>query len=246
MSPSSTAGGADESSNLHGQALLTQIAGHESDLPRRTLIGMAMGGLRVRMMRSTVTLMSIVLAIAFLCYMGITNQLVYGLAKAADGGLSPAAAKIDQLLRSNGINIRLVLDEGNPLDTWLIVMALLTCMVGIANAMLMSVTERFREIGTMKCLGAVDTLVVKLFLIESGLLGVIGSAVGIVLGLVVALVGGLLQFKSYGVSYFPLLNGLTVVGLSIVAGLVLAVFGAVYPALVAARMNPVDALRVDE
>ena len=50
---------------------------------------------------------------------------------------------------------------------WVVGLALLVAFVGIVNAMLMSVTERFREIGTMKCLGALDGFIVKLFVIES-------------------------------------------------------------------------------
>ena len=47
-------------------------------------------------------------------------------------------------------------------------MSLLVCTVGITNSMLMAVTERFKEIGTMKCLGALDSFVVVLFMLESG------------------------------------------------------------------------------
>ena len=57
-------------------------------------------------------------------------------------------------------------------------MSLLVCFVGITNSMLMSVTERYKEIGTLKCLGALDNFIVKLFLIESGLLGFFGSLGG--------------------------------------------------------------------
>ena len=63
-------------------------------------------------------------------------------------------------------------------------MALLVCFVGIMNSMLMSVTERFKEIGTMKCLGALDRFIVTLFFIEAGLMGLIASAAGLVSGLV--------------------------------------------------------------
>src|SRR5690606_12266544 len=68
-------------------------------------------------------------------------------------------------------------------NTWLVVMSLLVSIVGITNAMLMSVTERYKEIGTIKCLGALDSFIVKLFLIESGLLGFFGSIIGSVLGM---------------------------------------------------------------
>ncbi|MCE9592251.1 MAG: FtsX-like permease family protein [Planctomycetes bacterium] len=152
------------------------------------------------------------------------------------------------LLVQSGVNIEEKQKSGgaNAMDVWLIVMAMMTCAVGIANAMLMSVTERFREIGTMKCLGAQDNLVVKLFLLESGVLGVVGALIGIVLGVLVTLLGAVLQFKGHGIGNFPVRDGVVVILLSILGGVVLSVVGAVYPAYSASRMRPVDALRVDE
>ena len=155
------------------------------------------------------------------------------------------ADALRQSLRVAGINIEKTL-EGNPMDTWLLIMAMLTCTVGIANAMLMSVTERFREIGTMKCLGAVDSLVVKLFLIESSLLGLVGALLGIVLGTLVALLAAVLQFKSLGWTYFPVAHGSLVAVLALASGMVLTLCGTFGPAIMAARMKPVDALRVEE
>jgi len=51
------------------------------------------------------------------------------------------------------------------------ILSLLVCAVGIVNAQLMAVTERFREIGTMKCLGALDRFVLRLFILEAGMQG---------------------------------------------------------------------------
>ena len=156
------------------------------------------------------------------------------------------ARSLDSLLRRQGVNPRKQVEQGNPMDTWLIIMALVTCTVGIANAMLMSVTERFREIGTMKCLGAQDGLVVKLFLLESSFLGITGAAIGIVVGMLVGVLAAVLQFRSFGLTYFPLAESWRVILWSVVGGILLAVIGAVYPAFAASRMKPVDALRVDE
>ena len=156
-----------------------------------------------------------------------------------------SAASLRTRLRRAGIDPTRAL-TGDPLNTWLIVMALLTCAVGIANAMLMSVTERIREIGTMKCLGASDGLVIKLFLLESCMVGVVGASVGIVLGVIVALFAGVLQFGGFVVAQFPVTQAWTVVAWSVLAGMLLSVTGAVGPAYQAARMRPVDALRVDE
>ena len=245
---------------LHGEALLAQLQQGSAKLPTNTVFALVLGGLRVRMMRSTVTMISIVLAIAFLMYTGLTNRLYFDAAHAVGELEASAASQTDakaqkllqeqadtlrQRLRAAGISVKRTL-QGDPMDTWLLVMALLTCTVGIANAMLMSVTERFREIGTMKCLGALDGLVVKLFLMESSLLGMVGALIGIVMGVAVALAAAVLQFQSMGLQYFPVGHAGKVALLAIACGMILALFGTFGPAIMAARMRPVDALRVDE
>ncbi len=156
-----------------------------------------------------------------------------------------SGATLVTLLRKAGINPDTAI-SGASAETWIIVMALLLCTVGIANAMLMSVTERFREIGTMKCLGAPDGLVVKIFLLESAFLGVSGAFFGIILGAIVVLGSALAQFGGFGLQAFPLLQGIDVMGYSLIAGILLAIAGTAYPAILAARMNPVDALRIEE
>lgn len=129
---------------------------------------------------------------------------------------------------------------------WLIGVSLMVSGIGIANALLMSVTERFREIGTLKCLGARDRLVVQMFIIESGVLGLIGSVVGVAAGLAVAITG---SATTYGWpivwSHMPV-GGVMVFGLiSLAVGLLVAMVAAIYPAMVAARMSSADAMRTD-
>jgi len=135
-------------------------------------------------------------------------------------------------------------------DVWLVAMALLVCVVGITNAMLMSVTERFREIGTMKCLGALDRFVIQIFMLESSLQGVLGGLAGALVGLLMAflsmyfavyrhLQGGLLRF-------FPFREVFLSALFAVVIGAALSVVAAAYPAYRAARMKPVDAMRVDQ
>ena len=129
---------------------------------------------------------------------------------------------------------------------WLIGVSLLVSGIGIANALLMSVTERFREIGTLKCLGSRDILVVELFVIESGVLGIIGSLLGAIVGLLIAVAGNM---ATYG--WGPVWDNLPWKGLfgfggiSLAVGLIVAMAAAIYPAFVAARMTPADALRTD-
>jgi cell division protein FtsX len=137
-------------------------------------------------------------------------------------------------------------NDAQSRDRWLMVMALLVSLVGITNAMLMSVTERFREIGTMKCLGALDTFIMKLFLIESSLQGFIGTAAGVIFGLLLCLLKLTFEFGFSMWSFLPWSEigywGLVALGV----GTVLSVLGALYPAWLAAKMEPVVAMRQDQ
>jgi hypothetical protein len=136
--------------------------------------------------------------------------------------------------------------EGSRIQTrWLVGLALMVAFVGILNAMLMSVTERFREIGTMKCLGALDGFIVKLFLLESLYQGVVGTVVGVVAGVALSAASMTTRYGTYAWRNAPWggLVGCLVTCLAI--GIVLTVAGAVYPAWQAARMQPIDAMRVE-
>lgn len=129
---------------------------------------------------------------------------------------------------------------------WIVIASLLVTAIGIANAQLMAVTERFREIGTLKCLGALSEFVRRMFLIESALIGVAGSILGAVIG---ALVPSLTFAAMYGAgAVFGTLPydrvALAMLG-SVAAGTVLAVLAAIYPANFAARMVPAAALRTN-
>ncbi len=128
---------------------------------------------------------------------------------------------------------------------WLIGLALMVAFVGILNAMLMSVTERFREIGTMKCLGALDGFIIKLFLIESLFQGCVGTAVGVAAGVALSAASLSTRYGAYAWQRAPWggLAGCLLVCLGVGIGLTVA--GAVYPAWQAARMQPIEAMRVE-
>lgn len=129
---------------------------------------------------------------------------------------------------------------------WIVGVSLLITVGGITNAMLMSVTERFREIATMKCLGALSSFVVKLFLIESSLMGLAGSIFGILVGLLFPMVAYSYTFGFVQVFSAVNYGVLAVTGLvCIVIGVVLSVVAGIYPARVAARMIPADALATE-
>ena len=136
-------------------------------------------------------------------------------------------------------------------NIWLVSMSLLVSVVGITNSMLMSVTERYKEIGTMKCLGALDNFIVKLFLLESGMLGFFGALVGALIGGIFMLLTGLGKVVPEGAAhagasvlsqldwpaFFLRLAGCLIIGT------VLSIIGAVFPSMRAARMQPADAMR---
>ena len=122
-------------------------------------------------------------------------------------------------------------------------MSLLVCMVGITNSMLMAVTERFKEIGTMKCLGALDSFVVLLLVLESSMLGICASAMGWVLGFgAMVLIAGM----SKGWSMVATLNPMDVMatfGVCLIAGMSLTLIATILPAMQAAKMPAAMALR---
>ena len=110
--------------------------------------------------------------------------------------------------------------------------------IGVMNIMLVSVTERIREIGLRKALGATPRVIRRQFLVEASVLGLIGGAVGVIAGLL-------------GVAYLPGLIGdpistspTAAVGALAIALAIGVLFG-VYPASRAASLAPIDALRTE-
>ncbi|EMA13737.1 ABC transporter permease [Haloarcula marismortui] len=120
--------------------------------------------------------------------------------------------------------------------TGIAVIALVVGAIGIANVMLVSVTERTREIGIMKAVGARNLDVMQVFLVEAALLGTLGSLLGVPLGLLVGY--GATRYAEVTFSLAPLWMALAV-GVGVLVGVV----AGLYPAWRAARVDPIDALR---
>lgn len=127
---------------------------------------------------------------------------------------------------------------------WIVSLSLAVTVIGVSNAFLMSVTERFREIGTMKCLGALSTFIRSLFLIESALVGLAGSLLGVAGGALLAWVAYSLTY-GWAVVFGSLAWGRvsTWAGGTVLLGTTLSMAAALYPARFAARMVPAAALR---
>jgi putative ABC transport system permease protein len=116
--------------------------------------------------------------------------------------------------------------------------ALLVGGIGIMNMMLVSVSERTKEIGLRKALGAEPARIQAQFLIESIVLSVIGGLIGVGFGLIIAYIGSVLLKATFTISVGAIALGL---GFSLIVGVV---FGWA-PARRASRLNPIDALRSD-
>jgi len=122
--------------------------------------------------------------------------------------------------------------------------SLLVGGVGIMNTMYTSVQERTRQIGIMKAIGATNEDIQLIFLVESGLLGLVGGAIGCLLGILMSL----------GVEYGAAYAGFEALKASVTPELVAMALGfsffigmasGTFPARQAAKMNPVDALRYE-
>jgi putative ABC transport system permease protein len=200
-------------------------------LPMSKAVQIAFQSIRVRKFRAAVTATGIFLGIAFLAST-LAQWIVSQHTVVVTSGMDEAMAQ--QAQASVGAR-----------QIWLVTMSLLVCLVGITNSMLMAVTERYREIGTMKCLGALDSFVVRLFLIEAGLMGVIASILGWVIGFwLTALVLWARTGPTFWTQLPPNQVMISFIG-CVVIGLVITVIAAILPAYNAAKLPPVAALRVE-
>lgn len=123
--------------------------------------------------------------------------------------------------------------------------SLLVGGIGIMNTMYTSVLERTKEIGTMKAIGAKNSHILLIFLIESGLLGLIGGIIGVILGILLAKTAEYVAFAYIG---SPLLraslNPVIIIG-ALTFSFVIGTLSGVLPAIQASRLKPVDALRYE-
>jgi len=117
--------------------------------------------------------------------------------------------------------------------------SLLVAGIGIMNIMLVSVTERTREIGVRKAVGAKRRDILIQFLLEAAILSLVGGGIGIAGGWVVA---HLVSRMSFGGQTIPTTVSPDIVILAISISVLVGIISGIYPALRAARLNPIDAL----
>jgi len=210
-------------------------------LPFGKSVEIAYKSIRVRFFRALITTLSLVLAVSFLSFVDVSNDIANGMLASGKPELRQDLSRSGYDLDPQDTNV-----ASNPKQRWIIILSLLVCVVGIVNAQLMAVTERFREIGTMKCLGALDRFVLRLFILEAGIQGLAGAAVGALTGMLFALAGGLARFGLAAVQLVSVADiAISLTGATAI-GLLLSLLGVLYPAWVAARMQPVEAMRVEQ
>lgn len=133
------------------------------------------------------------------------------------------------------------------LNAVLILIALISVVVSainITNAMYTAVLERTNEIGVMKAIGAKNNVIMQVFLIESGLLGLIGGAIGIILGFLIASFGGFIAAEAGYTMLQPTFPWWLILG-CLLFSLFIGIFSGYLPAKQASKLKPVDALRYE-
>jgi putative ABC transport system permease protein len=191
----------------------------------------------------------------YICPMNVLDQV--SIKPLSPDDLRPAMAEVEALMRirrqlkpGEEINFTLETAEG-ALEGWekisKVLMLALPLLVGISlvvggivimNIMLMAVTERTREIGIRKALGARRSDILSQFVVESATLSTLGAGIGIATGIGLAFVVRALTPLPAAVATWSLVVGVCVgLGVGMVAG--------VYPAYRAAKLDPIDALRAE-
>lgn len=194
-----------------------------SQFPVAAAFLFALQGIRLRLGRMLLVFLGISLAMAFMSAL-LASDVLYRFIppEAAEGQQSAGAFR------------------------WMWVgVALLISSSGTLNAILMSVTERIKEIGTLKCLGAKNIHIIQIFVYESALLGLLGGLVGGSLGYLFAVSSFVLSISSRYLSAEGLLQAGKMILLCVGISTTLALLASIIPVLVAARIEPASAMRYE-
>jgi putative ABC transport system permease protein len=121
--------------------------------------------------------------------------------------------------------------------------SLLVAATSIFNVMMMSVTERIREIGILRSIGTQKGEIRRMFVYEASILGLVGAGIGAIMSIIL---GWLVVLAMVGTTkYFFTYQSLIYVPMAMAIGIAICVFSGVYPAWRAANLDPIEALRSD-
>lgn len=192
------------------------------EFPFSDVLYLSFSNIRRRFFRSIITALGVILGIAFMAAL-LTNSLTLGLME-EEAGIE-------------------------AYQYWLVGISLVVCFGGITNSMLMAVNERIKEIGVYKCIGGLDTHIVRLFIVEALLLGILGGSIGGIVGIGTGIAINLNRFTWDQISSVLLANSLSLVLLfSFCLGisLILTALATYIPARRAANLSPAEALRYEK
>ncbi|MBS3134196.1 ABC transporter permease [Candidatus Woesearchaeota archaeon] len=116
--------------------------------------------------------------------------------------------------------------------------------IGIMNSMFTSVLERTRDIGIMKSIGAKNSDIMQIFLIESGLFGLVGGIIGIITGITVSYLIGFIS-SQFGFTLLTIRINPILIILTIILSFLIGMVSGYVPAYRASKLKPVDALRYE-
>ena len=191
------------------------------EFPFSDVLYLSFSNIRRRFFRSIITALGVILGIAFMAAL-LTNSLTLGLMEEEA--------------------------EVEAYQFWLVGISLVVCFGGITNSMLMAVNERVKEIGVYKCIGGLDTHIVRLFIVEALLIGSLGGSIGGIVGISIGLSINLNRFSRDEISPVLLSNSFSLILLfmmCIVISMVLTALATYIPARRAANLSPAEALRYE-
>lgn len=201
----------------------------------------------------------------------VNNEEIRDLYRIKDGGYDYIHVKLKEPFEAEALKAKLldVVPYGYGIQTWgdrngdffaalqlekyalFLILMLIIIVAGfnIIGTLIMMVSEKTREIGILKAVGASERLIWRIFLINGVMIGLVGTVVGVVTGVIICLIIPLIEFPMpasvYNFNSLPVTIKPLTVTLIVLSSMAICTLAALFPAMQAARLKPVEALRYD-